>query len=162
MIITAMLPQHANEVLEIYDQGIQSGMATFVPEAPEWEKFTAKYLPFCRFVSIENNVVAGWAAIAPVSPRECYKGVAEVSLYVHNAHKGKGIGKALLMELITSSEQHGIWSLLSVIHEENNISIQLHDKCGFRMIGYREKIAQLNGKWTTTVMMERRSKITGI
>jgi len=158
-MIIPMLPEHAGAVLEIYQQGIDTGMATFMPEAPPWEEFNAKHLAVCRFVSMEDDIVTGWAALAPVSPRDCYKGVAEVSVYVHNAYHGKGIGKALLTTLITASEAHGIWSLLSVIHEDNEVSIQLHYKCGFRMIGYRERIAQLGGKWTTTVMMERRSSI---
>ncbi len=162
MLITSLLSYHADEVLEIYRQGIESGMATFETQVPAWEKFSAKYLAVCRFVSIENNSVTGWAALSPVSQRDCYNGVAEVSVYVHNAHQGKGIGKKLLMELISCSEQHGIWSLLSVIHEENKVSIQLHLNCGFRMIGYRERIAQLHGEWKTTVMLERRSTITGI
>ena len=160
-MITVMLPEHAGAVLEIYQQGIDTGMATFMPEAPLWDEFNAKHLPVCRFVYLHDNIVAGWAALAPVSPRECYKGVAEVSVYVHKDHHGKGIGKALLTKLIIESEQHGIWSLLSVIHEENNISIQMHYNCGFRMIGYRERVAQLRGKWTTTVMIERRSSVVG-
>lgn len=158
-MITAMLPEHAAAVLEIYQQGIDTGMATFMPEAPAWNEFDAKHLSVCRLIFKENNFIVGWAALAPVSARECYKGVAEVSVYVHNAYHGKGIGKALLITLITESEQHGIWSLLSVIHEENKASIQMHYNCGFRMIGYRERIAQLRGKWITTVMMERRAPL---
>jgi L-amino acid N-acyltransferase YncA len=161
MNITPLLPEHADEVLEIYRQGIATGMATFETETPGWEKFSAKYLAHSRLVAIENNAVVGWATLSPVSARDCYKGVAEVSVYVHPSHHGKGIGKKLLSELITSSEQHGIWSLLSVIHEENQVSIQLHLQCGFRIIGYRERIAKLNGEWKTTVMMERRSQVTG-
>jgi L-amino acid N-acyltransferase YncA len=160
-MITAMLPRHAEEVLEIYRHGIESGVATFETQSPAWEKFSGKYLPVCRFVSMDGDVVTGWAALSAVSPRECYKGVAEVSVYVHRGHWGKGIGKNLLQQLVTGSEQHGIWSLLSMIHEENPASIQLHYNCGFRMIGYREKLAQLHGDWKTVVMMERRSKITG-
>jgi phosphinothricin acetyltransferase len=87
--------------------------------------------------------------------------VAEVSVYVHQQHQRKGIGKILLEELITLSEQNGIWSLLSVIHEENRASIHLHEQCGFRYIGYRERIAQLDGIWRTTVMLEKRSKLIG-
>lgn len=156
-----MLPTHAQAVLEIYQHGIDSGVATFETTAPIWEKFTGKYLDICRYVSVENDVVTGWATLSAVSPRECYKGVAEVSVYVHQAHRGKGIGKKLLQELITQSEAHDIWSLLSVIHEENKPSIRLHSNCGFRMIGYRERIAKLHGDWKTVVMMERRSTITG-
>lgn len=161
MHIIPMLPQHAGAVLEIYQQGIDSRMATFETVAPPWDKFTIKYLPVCRLVSVENDVVTGWAALSPVSQRECYKGVAEVSVYVHNAHQGKGIGKKLLRQLVEESEANGIWSLLSVIHEENSASITLHQNSGFRLIGYRERIAQLHGEWKTTVMLERRSTVTG-
>lgn len=156
-----MLPQHASAVLEIYRHGIETRIATFETATPPWEKFTAKYLDVCRLVSMENNTVTGWAVLSPVSQRECYKGVAELSVYVHKDHRGKGIGKKLLQELIKESEAHGIWSLLSVIDEKNETSIQLHLDCGFRMIGYRERIAQMDGEWRNVVMLERRSTITG-
>ena len=161
MTIVPMLPQHADAVLEIYRHGIDTRIATFETATPPWEKFTAKYLDVCRLVSMENNTVTGWAVLSPVSQRECYKGVAEVSVYVHKEHWGKGIGKKLLLELIKESEAHGIWSLLSVIDEKNETSIQLHLNCGFRMIGYRERIAQMDGEWRSVVMLERRSAIIG-
>jgi L-amino acid N-acyltransferase YncA len=156
-----MLPEHAGAVLEIYSHGIASGMATFETNVPDWEVFNNKYLPHSRLLAVENNVPVGWAALSPVSNRSCYSGVAEVSVYVHQQHQRKGIGRALLVELINTSEQNGIWSLLSVIHEENRASIHLHEQCGFRYIGYRERIAQLDGVWRTTVMLEKRSKIVG-
>jgi L-amino acid N-acyltransferase YncA len=157
-----MQPQHAADVLEIYRHGIESGMATFETEVPEWEKFDHKYLPHSRIVGTIDDQPVGWAALSPVSGRPCYEGVAEVSLYVHQQHQRKGIGRILLLALIAASEQNGTWSLLSVIHEENRASIHLHEQCGFRYIGYRERIAQLDGIWRTTVMMERRSKTVGI
>jgi L-amino acid N-acyltransferase YncA len=156
-----MLPEHAGAVLEIYGHGIASGMATFETKVPDWETFNLKYLPHSRIIALNNNEPVGWAALASVSSRECYSGVAEVSVYVHQQHQRKGIGKILLEELITLSEQNGIWSLLSVIHEENRASIHLHEQCGFRYIGYRERIAQLDGIWRTTVMLEKRSKLIG-
>jgi len=156
-----MLPEHASAVLEIYGHGIASGMATFETTVPDWDTFNLKYLLHSRIIAIEDNAPVGWAALTPVSARECYRGVAEVSVYVHQQHQRKGIGRTLLEELINTSEQNGIWSLLSVIHEENRASIHLHEQCGFRYIGYRERIAQLNGVWRTTVMLEKRSKIVG-
>ena len=156
-----MLPEHAGAVLEIYGHGIASGMATFETKAPDWAGFNNKYLPHSRLLAVENAIPVGWAALSPVSARDCYSGVAEVSVYVHQEHQRKGIGRSLLVELINTSEQHGIWSLLSVIHEENRASIHLHEQCGFRFIGYRERIAQLDGIWRTTVMLEKRSKIVG-
>ena len=156
-----MLPEHASTVLEIYGHGIASGMATFETAVPDWDTFNLKYLPHSRIIAIAENELVGWAALTPVSARECYNGVAEVSVYVHQQHQRKGIGRILLEELINSSEQNGIWSLLSVIHEENRASIHLHEQCGFRYIGYRERIAQLNGIWRTTVILEKRSKFVG-
>ena len=111
---------------------------------------------------MEDEMVTGWAVLASVSARACYSGVAEVSIYIHNNHHGKGIGTKLLSQLIIESERNDIWSLLSVMHEENTASIHLHTQCGFRTIGYRERIAQLNGHWKTTIMMERRSTIVGV
>jgi phosphinothricin acetyltransferase len=157
-----MQPEHANAVLEIYQHGIASGMATFETEVPPWEKFNVKYLAHPRILAMIDDKPVGWAALSPVSSRACYSGVAEVSVYVHQQHQRHGIGRTLLLQLISESEQNGIWSLLSVIHEENRASIHLHEQCGFRYIGYRERIAQLNGVWRTTVMLEKRSKITGI
>jgi L-amino acid N-acyltransferase YncA len=156
-----MLQEHANAVLEIYGHGIASGMATFETNVPSWENFNVKYLPHSRLIAVMDDEPVGWAALSPVSTRECYSGVAEVSVYVHQQQQRKGIGRLLLVELINASEQNGIWSLLSVIHEENRASIHLHEQCGFRYIGYRERIAQLDGVWRTTVMLEKRSKLVG-
>ena len=156
-----MLAEHAAAVLEIYSHGIASGMATFETKVPDWDTFNLKYLPHSRIIALNDNELIGWAALTPVSARECYSGVAEVSVYVHQQHQRKGIGRLLLEELINVSEQNGIWSLLSVIHEENRASIHLHEQCGFRYIGYRERIAQLDGIWRTTVMLEKRSKLPG-
>lgn len=152
----------ADKVLEIYKHGIDSGMATFETTVPAWDVFDKKYLSHSRIVAKESNEIVGWSALNAVSPRECYRGVAEVSVYVHIAHQRKGLGRILLKELIADSERNGIWSLLSVIHEENLASIHLHEQCGFRFIGYRERIAQLDGIWRTTVMMEKRSRVIGV
>jgi len=156
-----MQQEYASAILEIYGHGIASGMSTFETKVPDWDTFNLKYLPHSRIIAIQDNELVGWAALSPVSARECYHGVAEVSVYVHQQHQRKGIGKTLLEELIKSSEQNGIWSLLSVIHEENRASIHLHEQCGFRFIGYRERIAQLDGIWRTTVMLEKRSRFVG-
>jgi L-amino acid N-acyltransferase YncA len=159
--IALMTSAHANEVLQIYEQGIKTGLATFETVVPTWTAFSEKYFQHSRFVAIEDGKVVGWAVLSPVSSRACYAGVAEVSVYVHANEKRKGLGTRLLEELILSSEKNGIWSLLSVIDDGNGASIHLHEKCGFRIIGYRTKIARLNGEWRTTVMMEKRSTIIG-
>src|SRR5690349_11769019 len=111
-----MRPQHAASVLEIYQHGIDSGMATFETEVPTWDQFDHKYLAHSRIVGVMDDAPVGWAALAPVSSRYCYHGVAEISVYVHKQHQRKGIGRVLLQALITESEQNGIWSLLAVIH----------------------------------------------
>jgi len=160
--ISPMLAEHAGKVLEIYRHGIDSGMATFETQVPPWNDFDKKYHQHSRIVAVEDSEVVGWAGLIPVSSRECYKGVSEVSVYVHQAHQRKGIGRMLLLSLIKESEVNGIWSLLSVIHEENRASVHLFEQCGFRYIGYRERIAQLDGIWRSTVMMEKRSKKTGL
>jgi phosphinothricin acetyltransferase len=160
--IEPMLDNHAGRVLEIYRYGISSNMATFETEVPPWPVFDAKYHTHSRIVALGENEVVGWAGLIPVSTRNCYSGVAEVSVYVHENHQRKGIGRALLISLIEESEKNGIWSLLSVIHEENRASIHLFEQCKFRFIGYRERIAQLDGIWRSTVMMEKRSKKVGI
>lgn len=160
--IHPMQASQSSQVLEIYRHGIDSGMATFETEVPEWNEFEKKYLPHSRIVALLDDSIVGWAALSPVSSRDCYHGVAEVSVYVHGSHQRQGIGRELLLALITESEKNGIWSLLSVIHEENRASIHLFEQCGFRFIGYRERIAMLDGIWRTTIMMEKRSKTTGL
>lgn len=155
--ISAMQPEHWPGVEEIYRQGIATGMATFETETPSWEVFDKKFLHTGRLVAMENGFVTGWIALVQVSQRECYKGIAEVSVYIHEKHYRKGIGRALLNRAMEEAENNGYWSMLSVIHQDNTASIQLHENCGYRMIGYRERIACLNGVWKTTVMMEKRS-----
>ncbi len=162
MQISSWTAAYELPILEIYQHGIDTGNATFETSVPGWDKVNEKFLAHSRLVAIDNELVLGWAALGAVSSRACYSGVAEVTIYVHKNHQGKGIGKQLLNRLIEESELNGIWTLLSVIHEENRASIHLHEQCGFRVIGYRERIAQLNGTWRTTVMMERRSKLTGV
>jgi len=157
-----MLSSHASEVLKIYQEGIDTGIATFETSLPDWTSFDAKHHTHSRLVAMEKGKVNGWAVLTPVSIRECYSGVAEVSVYVRESERGKGLGQLLLQELIASSERNQIWSLLSVIDDQNTSSIHLHQQCGFRLIGCRERIARLNGKWRTTVMMERRSSIVGV
>lgn len=128
------------EIVEIYLQGISTQIATFQNEAPSWEEWDKSHLSSCRLVALLEGKICGWAALSPVSSRCVYSGVAEVSIYIGQEHRGKGIGKALLHELIHQSEKEGIWTLQSSIFSENLPSIKLHESCGFRMVGYREKI----------------------
>jgi len=156
-----MCTDDAAPVLDIYQQGINTGYATFETAAPTWEKFDDKFLKHSRLVAVEDGIVRGWAVLAPTSPRECYRGVSEISIYIHEDHRGRGIGKLLMPKLIEQSEYNGSWTLQSLIHTENMASIHLHELFGFRVVGYRERISKLNGVWKTIVLMERRSHIVG-
>jgi L-amino acid N-acyltransferase YncA len=147
-----------NSISEIYLQGIRSGNATFETEVPSWGKWDASHLKSCRLITLADGVIVAWAALVPVSARKVYSGVAEVSIYVSDTHKGKGIGKSLLEKLISESETEGIWTLQAVIFPENGASLKIHQDLGFRKVGYREKIAMMNGTWRDTVLLERRSK----
>ncbi len=162
MNIIDIQEQHYTEVTNIYLQGIATGNATFQTTAPTWQSWSESHLKHSRIAGFINNEMAGWAALTPVSSRCVYAGVAEVSIYIATQHQGKGIGYQLLNELVKSSEKNGLWTLQAGIFPENTGSIRLHEKCGFRVIGYREKIGQMNGVWRDNIIMERRSKTIGI
>ena len=147
-------------VAQIYADGIATGEATFETAVPAWEKWDSGHLPTCRFVarSVESGEVVGWAALSPVSSRCVYTGVAEVSVYVVPAAWGQGVGKRLLQTLVGSSEAEGIWTLQAGIFPENEASVKLHEKCGFRVVGRRERLGQQNGRWRDVLFLERRSQ----
>lgn len=145
------------DVERIYLDGIATGNATFETSSPGWDKWDASHLQHSRWVALSDGQIAGWVALSPVSDRCVYGGVAEISVYVDNQFRGQGIGKSLLRQVITSSEDNGIWTLNAATFPENEQSIGLHLSCGFRKIGIREKIGQLNGVWRNNVIMERRS-----
>jgi phosphinothricin acetyltransferase len=161
--IRSFVPEDWESVLAIYLEGIATGLATFETAAPSWEKWDAGHLNFARLVafSAENGQIAGWAALSPVSSRSAYSGVAEVSVYVGNAFRGRGVGGALLRSLIQESQNNRIWTLQASVFPENIRSLALHEKHGFRKIGVRERIAKLNGVWRDTVLFERRSQLFG-
>lgn len=146
-------------VAEIYRQGMATGIATFETVVPTWEIWNKKYSERCRIVAEERSIIAGFAVIIPVSSRECYAGVFEESLYVHDQWRGRGIGTQLLSTLIGRTERSGIWTLQATIFVENGPSLRLHERCGFRVVGRREKIARRNGEWKDTYLMERRSAL---
>jgi phosphinothricin acetyltransferase len=145
-------------VSEIYKQGIETGNATFEKDVPSWIEWDRKHLHVCRFVAEFEGGITGWAALSPVSDRDAYRGVAELSLYVSPAYSRKGIGRQLLKELIEESEKKGIWMLQATMFPKNTASVHLHELCGFRKVGIRTKIGKLNGKWRDTVLYERRSR----
>lgn len=150
------------DVANIYEQGIESGNATFEKEVPAWEKWTSSHLQKCRLVAILNNSVAGWAALSPVSDRCVYSGVAEVSIYVSSCHQGLKIGSKLLERLVAESENQGFWTLQAGIFPENKPSIRIHENLGFRIVGFREKIGKMNSLWRDILLLERRSRKAGL
>lgn len=150
-------------VAEIYRQGISTGSATFQTDIPEYAQWDSAHLDICRMIAESAGETAGWAALSPVSGRCVYRGVAEVSIYVAERFRGGGVGMSLLGEMISRSESEGIWMLQSAIIEENAASLALHEKCGFRRVGFREKIARdTRGRWRNTVLMEKRSRVVGV
>ena len=162
MKFVSITRENYNQVAEIYKEGLATKMATFETEVPNWDQWNKKFLPFCRIALVQNDEVLGWASLTDVSTREVYRGVAEVTIYIKSSHQKKGLGKLLLGELISQSEQKGIWSLQASIFRGNDISIQLHKKCGFRVLGYKEKIAKRDGIWHDTFILERRSRVVGV
>jgi L-amino acid N-acyltransferase YncA len=150
------------QVREIYAQGIATGVATFETQVPEWEEWNKLHFSYCRLVVRQNNKILAWAALSPISERCIYGGVAEVSIYVSQNWRSKGIGTLLLKALITESENKGIWTLQASIFPENKNSLNLHLKCGFRIIGVRKKLGKHKGVWRDVLFLERRSRRVGI
>jgi phosphinothricin acetyltransferase len=161
-VIDSMMTLDWEFVRAIYLEGIATGQATFETEAPDWERWDAGHLPLCRLVARNGDGVLGWAALSPVSRREVYAGVAEVSVYVAVSARGFGVGGALMRALIEAAERHSVWTLQSSIFPENLASLALHLKHGFREVGRRERIARHHGVWRDTVVLERRSRVVGV
>jgi L-amino acid N-acyltransferase YncA len=149
-------------VAEIYKQGIATGNATFEQEVPSWKAWDHAHLKTCRLVAEIDGEIAGWAALSGVSGRCVYAGVAEVSVYISENHRGQKLGTLMLSQLIKESEQHNFWTLQAGIFPENEPSLKIHIDQGFRIVGLREKIGKLQGEWRDALMLERRSTITGI
>jgi phosphinothricin acetyltransferase len=159
--IAPMRAEDWAEVRRIYGEGIASGNATFETEAPAWEDWNAGHRADCRLVAREGAATLGWAAVSPVSGRCVYGGVAEVSVYVAERARGRGVGRALLAALILETERRGIWTLQAGIFPENTASVRLHRDLGFREVGRRERIGRLHGAWRDVLLMERRSARAG-
>jgi L-amino acid N-acyltransferase YncA len=160
--VTPMKTEDWEAVLLIYKEGIETGDATFETKTPSWEAWDKSHLRECRFVARLNDEIVGWAALSPVSSRCIYAGVAEVSLYVRASVRGQGVGKKLLQALIEESERAGIWTLQGGVFPENVASIALQKSCGFREVGLRERLGQMNGVWRDVLILERRSKTVGV
>lgn len=149
------------EVSRVYAEGIATGFATFETEVPDYDSWNKSHLPSCRFVAVEGESLLGWSALSPVSGRCVYGGVSEVSVYTSENARAMGVGYALMEILITASESEGMWTLQSGIFPQNKGSIRLHEKLGFRLVGYRERIGKLNGVWHDNLIYERRSPKVG-
>jgi len=144
-------------VAAIYAAGIATRNATFETEVPDWARWDAAHLPAHRLVATEDGRVVGWAALTGYSDRCCYEGVADLSIYVDPAVQGRGVGRALLEGLIAGADTGGIWTLQAGVFPENEASLALHRRCGFRVVGTRERIGQLDGVWRDVVLLERRA-----
>ena len=157
-MIREMRDEDWETVAEIYKQGLEEGTSTFNTECPSFTEWNEGHIKNCRFVFEEEGKVVGWIALSPSSSRCAYKGCVEMSVYVDRNYRGHGIGTALVNTLIREAEKDGYWSIYSAIFSINKASIALHKKCGFREIGYRERIAKDRfGKWQNTTLMEYRA-----
>jgi L-amino acid N-acyltransferase YncA len=152
-------PEDWPAVAEIYWDGMRDGLATFETEVPSWEEWDRGHLQHHRLVAEILGDVVGFAALAPVSTRRCYAGVVENSVYVAREARGLGIGRALLETLIEGADEAGIWTIQTSIFPENRASMALHLRCGFRVVGTRERIAKRDGLWRDVVFLERRSGV---
>jgi L-amino acid N-acyltransferase YncA len=157
--VRELVPSDWPAVARIYAEGIATGNATFETGVPSWPEWDRGHLADHRFVAVDNAEVVGWIALAPVSGRCCYAGVAEISAYVAEAARGRGVGKTLLEQLVAGTEAAGIWTLETGVFPENEASLALLKRCGFREIGLRERIGKLDGVWRDVVFLERRSEV---
>jgi L-amino acid N-acyltransferase YncA len=157
LAIRDLRPGDWSEVARIYAEGIATRNATFETEVPSWDDWNAAHLADHRLVAVADDDVLGWIALVPVSKRACYRGVAEVSAYVGEEARGQGIGGALLAGVIESAERAGIWTLETGVFPENAPSLALLKRFGFREVGIRERISQLDSVWRDVVLLERRS-----
>jgi L-amino acid N-acyltransferase YncA len=161
MLLRDLRPDDWPEVARIFEEGIRTGNATFETEVPSWGEWDTAHLPKHRFVAEGDGRLVGWSALVPVSSRACYAGVAEVSAYVGEEARGEGVGTALLAAVIESSERAGIWTLETGVFAENEPSLRLLHRFGFRIVGTRERIGRLHGIWRDVVFLERRSEVVG-
>ena len=162
MKIESLIRSDWSDVRRIYEEGIASGDATFEVAAPSWPEWDESHRPDCRLAARADGSLLGWAALSPVSGRCVYGGVAEVSVYVARSARGRGIGGRLLAKLVDASERAGLWTLQAGIFEENEASLRVHRSAGFRVVGRRERIGALDGRWRDVTLLERRSRVVGV
>jgi len=163
-VIDSMRKEDFDEIKRIYEQGIKTGISTFQTKAPTYEEWDDGHIKECRLVVRCENKLLGWASLSKIFQREVYNGLLELSIYIDEEAREKGIGQMLLNSLIKESENYGVWSIQSLIIKENRSSIALHEKCGFRQVGYWQKAGKMPGDnlWYDVVIMEKRSGNVGI
>lgn len=162
IVVRPLLKEDYPFAASIYAEGLETGIASFETVVPNWDDWNDKYITSCRLVAEIDQHIAGFAVLSQVSKRPVYSGVAEVTLYISKAYRGRHVGETLLNRLITESETNGFWTLNAAIFSENIPSIAMHKKCGFRVVGIREKLGQRYGKWHDNYLLERRSTKIGI
>ncbi len=162
LLFRPMTADDWTSVAEIYKQGIETGNATFQQDIPTLEEWDNGHIKSCRIVATTTGEIAGWAALSAVSSRCVYVGVAEVSVYISDKFRGQKVGTKLLERLIEESEKNNFWMLQAGIFPDNKASLKMHENLGFRTVGYREKVGKMNHVWRDTILLERRSKKTGV
>jgi phosphinothricin acetyltransferase len=159
VVLEELRPEHWPEVARIYAEGISTGNATFETEVPSWEQWDRTHLAEHRFVALRDGAVVGWVAVSAVSDRCVYGGVVENSVYVDDEARGQGVGRLLLERLIASTEGAGIWTIQTGIFPENGVSVRLHERVGFEVVGRRKRLGKLHGIWRDVLLLERRSDL---
>lgn len=155
--IRAMISQDWDRVAEIYKQGMESNKATFQTVVPIYEQWDEDHLQAGRIVATVADQVIGWAVFSPTSTRTVFKGVVELSIYIDNDYQGLGIGRKLIECAVQEAWVNDIWTVQSVIMADNVPSLELHKKCGFREVGYRERIGKdREGTWRDVILLEKR------
>ena len=162
LVIDEMKEEDWPAVRTIHQEGLATGQASFEKKVPDRVQWNRSHWPACRLVARRGGAIVGWAALRPASNKEFYSGVMEDSIYVSAKQRGDGVGKKLLRALIETSERNGIWTLQALIFPENRASVALHRSLGFRRVGLRERLGQMNGVWRDVILMERRSAVTGL
>ena len=162
MTLDELRPQDWDAVKGIHAEGIATRLATFETEPPtDWREWDESHVESCRIAAREGGHLLGWAALSAISSRCCYGGVGEASVYVAAAARGRGVGRSLLERLVLASEQAGLWTLQAGVFADNAVSLRLHQSCGFRVVGRRERLGQLDGEWKDVMLLERRSSVVG-
>jgi L-amino acid N-acyltransferase YncA len=156
VLVRPLHPDDYPAVAAVFAEGIATGLATFETEVPGWDEWDASHLPDHRFVAELDGEVVGWIAVVPYSRRGAYRGVGEESVYVAERARGSGVGRALLETMIESARNGGLWTLQAGVFTDNGPSLALHRALGFRDVGIRERIGQLDGVWRDVVLLELR------